>query len=80
MPDAELGQDVRGGSEAEKTDALAVAGLLERTPANQSGTQKRREGYWIGVRIEIECKGCVGHNMRRETAVTRVAGELRPVT
>jgi len=80
LPDADLGQDMRGGAEAEETDALAIAGLLERTPANQSGAQKWRERYRIGVRIEIERKGCVGHDMRRETAVAGVAGELRPVT
>lgn len=79
LPKADLCQDVRGSSEAEKADALAVACLPERTPANQSGTQKRRERYGIGTPIESECECRIGHDMRRETAVTGIAGKLRPV-
>ncbi len=52
----DLGDDVRGGAEAVEAERPAVAGQLQRAPADQAGAEQRRRRDRIEVVAERKAK------------------------
>src|SRR5207248_10985739 len=75
LPACNLSDDMRGGTEPEQTELLAIAGDLQRAPADQAGTQKRSGRDVIAILRQREHVAGIGDQVGGVTAVTRVAGK-----
>src|SRR6185312_3896415 len=75
LPPQHLRQDVRGGAEAVEADCLALAGQPQAAPADQPRAQPRRDFGVIAILAERKAIARVGHRVRGEAAVARIAGE-----
>ena len=72
----DLGQDLRGGAEAEEAEARGVAGHSISAKSDQTRAQQRR---CFGRRViawDRKAVAAIGHGVLRVSAVDGVAGEL----
>ncbi len=68
-----------GGAKTVKADFLAVAGNLQRAPADQAGAQQRRIRDIVAAVGKPEYVTRIGDDMRGIAAVARIAGEQRMI-
>jgi len=68
-----------GRAETVEPEASCLARLLQRSPSDQSGAQKRRQRHRVCVGIQIEGKAGIGDDAGREPAVACVSREQRAV-
>jgi hypothetical protein len=71
---------VRCRTETIESDVPAFARYHEGSPAYQPGTERWRKGNVAAFLAERERKARIGDCCCRETAVTRIPSEERPVT
>ena len=66
-------------AEAIKTESFCVARKAKRAPADETGTEQRRKRGGVAFFAQAKSIACVGDRVGRVAAVSRVAGEDRPV-
>src|SRR5438874_5945869 len=77
VPAGHLRDDMAGRTEAEDAEMLSIARHHQRAPADQAGTQHRRDGDIVaGLAVRKTIAG-VGDEMRGKAAVARVTGKAR---
>ncbi len=79
LPLCDLRDDMGRGSEAVEPQFLALSGHRQRTPADQSGAEQRRERHVAADLAERKRIACIGDRRRCKAAVARIAGEERTI-
>jgi len=75
LPGSDLRQDVRGGSEAVKAEALGIAGHLQRAIADEAGAKQRRRFDIAEPVGDVQAEAGVRKHVRGVTPVAAEPGE-----